>query len=122
MYDVVCFNDFEGNPNFLPRVEASSESNEIGRRFSEVGIKMSHSITNWTTYLLFSNLRKFCPKIKYNCSLAVVCIMTHGKAGLLYACGGSEESQADSCKINDILYILGQELPNHIPKVSIHYQ
>ena len=45
--------------------------------------------------------------------------MTHGKSGLLYACGGSEESQADSCKINDILYILGQELPYHIPKVSI---
>ena len=64
MYGVVCFNDFEGNPNFLPRVEASSESDEIGRRFSEAGIKMSHPITNWTTYSLFSNLRKFCRKKK----------------------------------------------------------
>ena len=79
---------------------------------------MSDPIRNWTTYSLFSNLRKFFREIRDDCSLAFVCIMTHGKAGLLYACDGPVEGQADSCKINDILYILGQELPNHIPKAS----
>ena len=118
MYCVVCFNEFEGNPDFLIRGGASTEAEIMIQSFSVVGVKMSPPIKNWTTYSLFSNLRKFCSEIRNSCSLAVVCIMTHGKAGLLYACEGSVESHTDCCKINDILYILGEELPHYIPKVS----
>ena len=118
MYGVVCFNEFEGNPDFLTRDGASDEAKIITQSFNDVGVKMSLPIKNWTTYSLFSNLRKFCREIRNSCSLAAVCIMTHGKAGLLYACEGSVESHTDCCKINDILYILGEELPHYVPKVS----
>ena len=121
MYGVVCYNEFEGNPDFLTRDGASTEAKIITQSFSDVGVKISPPIENWTTYSLFSNLQKFCSEIRNSCSLAVVCVMTHGKAGLLYACEGSVESQTDCCKINDILYILGEELPHYIPKVSSTY-
>ena len=115
---VVCFNEFEVNPDFLTRDGASTEAEIMIQSFSDVGVKMSPLIKNWSTYSLFSNLQQFCSEIRNSCSLAAVCIMTHGKAGLLYACEGSVESQTDCCKINDILYILGEELPHYIPKVS----
>ena len=121
MYGVVCFNEFEGTPGFLTRDGASTEAEIMIQSLTNVGVNMFPPIKNWTTYSLFSNLRKFCSKIRNSCSLAVVCVMTHGKAGLLYACEGSVESQTNCCKINDILYILGEQLPHHLPKVSSTY-
>ena len=90
----------------------------------ETGFNMNPTIDNWSTYSLILNLRGFCQEVSSLCSLVTVCIMTHGRAGLLYGCGGLKKGVStaagglnDKCQINDIINILGTELPEYIPKV-----
>ena len=110
MYGVVCFNEglYE-----LKRDGAKDEAQSVTKAMQDIGIKTGNPIKNWSTYSLLMGLRKFCEDYRDKCSLAVVCIMTHGKAGLLY----SNTSSSDSCQISDIFNILEERLPKVIPKV-----
>ena len=110
MYGVVCFNEGQ---LALERNGAKEEAQTVTKAMQDIGIKTVNPIKNWSTYSLLMGLRKFCEDIRDKCSLAVVCVMTHGKAGLLY----SNKSSSDSCQISDIFNILGERLPQVIPKV-----
>ena len=110
MYGVVCFNEGQ---LALERNGAKKEAQTVTKAMQDIGIKTGNPIKNWSTYSLLMGLRKFCEDYRDKCSLAVVCIMTHGKAGLLY----SNTSSSDSCQISDIFNILEERLPQVIPKV-----
>ena len=110
MYGLVCFNEGQ---LALERNGAKEEAQTVTKAIQDIGIKTGNSIKNWSTYSLLTGLRKFCEDIRDKFSLAVVCIMTHRKAGLLY----SNTSSSDSCQISDIFNILGERLPQVIPKV-----
>ena len=123
MYGVICYNDFEGYVG-LERTSASEEARVIKHSLQETGFNMNPTIDNWSTYSLIQNLRAFCQEVSSLCSLVTVCIMSHGRAGLLYGCGGLKKGVStaagglnDKCQINDIIKILGTELPEYIPKV-----
>ena len=111
MYGVVCFNEGQ---LALERNGAKEEAQTVTKAMQDIGIKTVNPIKNWSTYSLLMGLRKFCEDIRDKCSLAVVCVMTHGKAGLLY----SNTSSSDSCQISDMFNILGERLPQVIPKVT----
>ena len=110
MHGVVCYNECVRE---LIRTGAEVEAQTMTTGLSDAGINMKTHLKNWSIYSLLQHLRNFCEDIEDNCALAVVCIMTHGKAGLIY----SNSSTSDRCQITDILSILGELLPSHIPKV-----
>ena len=115
MHGVVCFNEGQ---LALERNGAKEEAQTVTEAMQDISINLGNPIKNWSTYSLLTGLQKFCEDIRDKCSLAVVCIMTHGKAGLLY----SNTSSSDSCQISDIFNILGERLPQYIPKVIPFYQ
>ena len=110
IYGVVCYNEGLGD---LIRTGAEVEAQTMTAGLSDAGINMKTHLKNWSTYSLLQHLQKFCEEIGEKCALAGVCIMAHGKAGLIYL----NSSSSDSCPITYILSILGERLPNHIPKV-----
>ena len=114
MYGLVCYN--EGVDDLL-RSGAEIEAQAITKGLTDAGINLRTKIKNWSTYSFLQHLRKFCEEIRENCALAVVCIMAHGKAGLLF----SNTHSSDSCQITDVLSILDERLPSHIPKVRKQY-
>ena len=130
MCGVVCYNEFQKENDLFkhstclplqltPRIGAADEANILTESFRIIGVKMSSDIKSWSTYTLFQGLRGFCNRVQNWCSLVIVAIMTHGKAGILFGCqDGQMQCTVDTCSINDVLYILKQNLPDHVPKVS----
>ena len=117
MQGVICFNDFRGH-ELSERAGAELEAETMRGSLQNAGLIMHLDIRNWTTYKLFQGLREFCKNVRQSASLVVVCLMSHGEAGSLYGWDGEASSLTDRCHINDVIYILTQGLPTHIPKVS----
>ena len=117
MQGVICFNDFRGH-ELSERAEAKLEAETMRESLEYAGLIMHSDIQNWTTYQLFQGLRGFCKNVRHSASLVVVCLMSHGEAGSLYGWDGEASSLTDRCHINDVINILTQGLPAHIPKVS----
>ena len=118
MQAILCFNDFHGHKE-MQRGCASAEASAIGISLVRAGFNVHGYIKNWSIFDLFKTLRQICVDIQNRSSLVVVCMMTHGKAGVLYSWDEQAKSTTDRCQINDIIGILGEILPHHVPKVSI---
>lgn len=120
MCGAVLFNEFRGNPDYI-RNDAAEEAETITQSLREVGIDVKVKKGSWSSDELITELKRFCKSIRLRCSLVVVCVMSHGNAGILYGCGGLTDAASglyDKCRINDILYTLGVGLPAHVPKVG----
>ena len=118
MQAILCFNDFHGHKE-MQRGGASVEASAISISLVRAGFNVHGYIKNWSIFDLFKTLRQICVDIQNRSSLVVVCMMTHGKAGVLYGWDEQAKSTTDRCQINDIIGILGEILPHHVPKVSI---
>ena len=55
--------------------------------------------------------------IKSKCSVAWLCLMSHGAEGIIYDFNKDEESRY-FCQLNEIFTILHDELPVGVPKVT----
>ena len=122
MQGAVFYNDFQGFQH-LERQQAADEVEAITESLRRVGVDISVTRKGWSSYQLLSELSDFCKKIHQRCSLLVVCVMSHGRSGVLFGCPTPDTSNRntsklhDACKINDILGIIGENIPSHIPKV-----
>lgn len=106
MHGIVCYNEGE-------REGANEEASVISKSLASVGVKMSSDIKNWSSHILTSSLKRFCRQVNQNCSLVVVCLMSHGAEGILYG----NYSTEDRLEISDVFAILNTGLPEPIPKV-----
>ena len=112
MYALVYYNTFERRtPLHTTRAEAKEEAENMVLGLREGGFTVFEPMVDWTYEELLVHLREKIQQHKDECSVLVICIMSHGGNGVIY------DKNSIKGEINGILKIT-EELPNHLPVVS----
>ena len=117
MHGLVCYNDFIDCAIHQERTAADDEATKIKSSLKSIGVNLSDDLKNWSRSQLIITLKEFCQKIKSKCSVAWLCVMSHGAEGIIYDFDRDAESP-NFCQLNEIFTILHDELPVGIPKVT----
>lgn len=113
MQALIYYNTFTASGSTLPRrYDAEDEAENIDEGLREGGFTVRPILVDWAREEYLVHLQNNLKAIKTECSVLVMCIMSHGGNAFVY------DKNGVVVEINEIMNIIDSELANLIPVVS----
>lgn len=112
MIAILCYNKFEQETsNQSPRDGAEEEAGYMTRGLRDCGFTVRTPLVDWTFEELLQAVGQLIDSVKDECSVLVLCLMSHGEKGILF------DKDGNKGEINEVLKQLNK-LKSHIPVVG----